>query len=448
MNKSRSVNIRKKLYLITAVVFALVLLSGGEALALVCSACGKWISDYSNFCNYCGVRVVEKIQRQPLVDKEKLEGELIRAAERGDAAKVKALLEAGAGVEARLRGRDGGTILGAAAARGDIEIVKYLCEKGAAVDERDNNNWTPLMKACAAGRYDVAEYLIGRGADVDAAGLAGSAGERTPLMQAAFNGHAAIVELLLKKGAKADYRNIRGDTALGLAKAKFNMKIASMLEDHAKSPAAGDAAGSAVDIEKLSGIYEKDGGVYLSYADGSSEKLGGLEIFRYPSLSADKRFACFVRSYPPVTLGMACGDVDVTDLYAADLSRSRTPFVVVEGSRAHLKNVYDMNAGINSPQFSADGSKIYYMCAALLESGAVKVVDVRSKEIRFLTLGKSLRVIREGKYRDHFVSLQRKYSREKYPRDVYCLFSPSGEEIREISTEAGDVEREFFGGAR
>ncbi|OGM04482.1 MAG: hypothetical protein A2008_08140 [Candidatus Wallbacteria bacterium GWC2_49_35] len=440
-------NIRNKLYLLIAGAFALILFSGGEAFALVCSSCGKWISDYSNFCNYCGVRVAEKTTSQPLIDKEKLNWELLRAADRGDTGKINALIEAGADIEAPGRGRAGGTILGTAAGRGDIDILRYLCEKGAAVDARDNDNWTPLMKACSAGRYDVAEYLIGRGAAIDAPALIGSAGERTPLMQAAFNGHAAIVELLLKKGANADYKNIKGDTAFSLAKSKFNMKIASMLEDFAKNPDAA-AAGSAVDIERLRGIFEKDGGVYLSYTDGSSEKIGGLEVFRYPSLSADRRYACFVRTYPPVTLGMACGDVDVTDLYAADLSRSRIPFQVVEGSRYHLANIYDMNAGINSPQFSADGSKIYYMCAALLDASAVKVVDLRSKEIRFLTLGKSLRVIQDGKFRDHFISLQRKYSREKYPREVYCLFGPSGEEIREINTVAGDVEKEFFGGGR
>jgi hypothetical protein len=440
-------NIRNRLYLSAAAILALILFSGGEALALKCSSCGKWISDYSNFCNYCGVKVAEKTTSQPLIDKEKLDWELLRAADRGDPGKIKSIIEAGADIETPGRGRDGGTILGTAAGRGDMEIVRYLCEKGAAVDARDNNNWTPLMKACSAGRYDVAEYLIGSGAVIDAPGLAGSFGERTPMMQAAFNGHAAIVELLLKKGANADYKNIKGDTAHSLAKSKFNMKIASMLEDFAKDPAA-SGVGSAVDIDRLRGVFEKDGSVYLSYTDGSSEKIGGLEVFRYPSLSADRRYACFVRTFPPVTLGMACGDVDVTDLYAADLSRSRIPFQVVEGSKYHLKSVYDMNAGINSPQFSADGSKIYYMCAALLDASAVKVVDLRSKEIRFLTLGKSLRVIQDGKFRDHFISLQRKYSREKYPREVYCLFSPSGEEIREISTGAGDVEKEFFSGGR
>ncbi|HOT75287.1 MAG TPA: hypothetical protein PK467_05840, partial [Candidatus Wallbacteria bacterium] len=58
--------------------------------------------------------------------------------------------------------------------------------------------------------------------------------------------------------------------------------------------------------------------------------------------------------------------------------------------------------------------------------------------------GKSLKVIYQEKYKDHFISLQRKYTGANYPRDVYCLMSPFGEEIREISSEPADVEKEFF----
>ncbi len=429
------------LKLLPVIIAGLVLIfTCSEALAARCSSCGKIISDSSVFCMYCGVKVSERSVSLFDIKKAKQGNELINAAARGDLRGIKSLVDSGADMETR--DFKGDTALAKAAEKGDLDVIKYLCEKGAMVDSLNGRNQTPLMGACDRGNYKAAEYLINRGANMDQAAQTGNSGERTPLMQAAYNGHSDIVKLLLEKGAKPDYVNIKGETALSLARSKFNMKAVALIEDRLKNLET--KSDKTINTDSINSVYEKGGAIYLSYSNGESEKITDAENYKYPALSPDKKRLCFVRNFPQVTLGMDCGDIEVGDIYMIDLARNAKAYMVLKGSREHLKNVYEINAGINSLQFSSDGMKIYFMCAALLSNNAIKVIDLRTKEVKFLTGGKSLKVIYQEKYKDHFISLQRKYTGANYSRDVYCLMSPFGEEIREVSSDPADVEKEFF----
>ena len=130
--------------------------------------------------------------------------ELSRAAERGDAAALRALVAAGADVNAR---DNGYTPLVFAARAGDAEAVRALLDAGADPNARacDANGWTPLIHALHKRRREAARALVERGADVNA--RAGRCDEpasqsgRTPLMYAAMYDDAKMVSFLLEHGA-------------------------------------------------------------------------------------------------------------------------------------------------------------------------------------------------------------------------------------------------------
>ena len=42
-----------------------------------------------------------------------------------------------------------------------------MLDKGADVNAKDNDGWTPLIKAAAGGRIELARLLLERGADID-----------------------------------------------------------------------------------------------------------------------------------------------------------------------------------------------------------------------------------------------------------------------------------------
>src|SRR5512146_3098620 len=81
--------------------------------------------------------------------------------------------------------------------KGDIEGVKELVEGGAKADTRieyGEHKITPLMKACWEGNAEIAEYLLDKGANVNAA----DEGGQTALFSAIMKEDAGIVEMLIK----------------------------------------------------------------------------------------------------------------------------------------------------------------------------------------------------------------------------------------------------------
>ncbi len=118
------------------------------------------------------------------------------AAERGNADVVEFLLEKGADVKARAK--DGDIMpLNYASTR---QVAALLESNGAPVKGESNSwgrNTPPIYSAALAGRTEVVEFLIEKGADLNAKPYSG----QTPIAAAAEKGHTEVVELLAAKGA-------------------------------------------------------------------------------------------------------------------------------------------------------------------------------------------------------------------------------------------------------
>ncbi|KAK3272313.1 hypothetical protein CYMTET_19387 [Cymbomonas tetramitiformis] len=112
----------------------------------------------------------------------------------GQEAAARALLEAGAGVNAGTGQRP----LHGAAEGGMVEMLRELVDKGADVEAEDGEGRTALTVALN-GHEEVARFLVSAGAGVDVVSNDG----RTPLFVAAQNGHLEAWRMLWKEaGAK------------------------------------------------------------------------------------------------------------------------------------------------------------------------------------------------------------------------------------------------------
>jgi RNA polymerase sigma factor (sigma-70 family) len=168
------------------------------------------------------------------------EVELFLAIRRGDSAAVAALLlrrpdlvrqhegwPASEAHRARLPYARQATALIRAAERGDLAIVRLLVEAGAAVDDMCGctTGETPLWAATVTDCPDVVAYLLEHGADPNVRGTLG----HTALHVAAMRGWPHMVEKLLVHGADPRATDEAGRTALDWADLKGHAHVQALL---------------------------------------------------------------------------------------------------------------------------------------------------------------------------------------------------------------------------
>jgi ankyrin repeat protein len=134
---------------------------------------------------------------------------MLRAAERGSVPALKRV----AAADAKMKTRDGKTLLHLAAVTSGVDLVETLVKGGATVDAKDPQGWTALHCACAQGQAPLARALLFAGADPNAKDGEG----RTPLHRLGPPATRAHLEALLEAGADLSVQDGAGFTPLELA---------------------------------------------------------------------------------------------------------------------------------------------------------------------------------------------------------------------------------------
>ena len=99
--------------------------------------------------------------------------------------------------------------------------------------------WAPLAYAAYNGHLEIVDYLLKRGAEINAKTQNGS----TALFFAARFGHIEVVKLLLRNKADATVANENGETAVDWALKSDNTDIEALLRE------AGGRSGKSVTLE-------------------------------------------------------------------------------------------------------------------------------------------------------------------------------------------------------
>ncbi len=153
--------------------------------------------------------------------------DLLRAAQRNDAAEALSAIEGGADVNAR--SPDGTTALHWAVYNGNLAVVERLIAAGADVSAANEFGSTPLAEAATVGNSQVIAALLAAGAAADAPGTDG----QTALMVVARSGNTAAAEVLIEHGADVNAREQwREQTALMWAAAQSQPAIVELLIEH------------------------------------------------------------------------------------------------------------------------------------------------------------------------------------------------------------------------
>ena len=152
-------------------------------------------------------------------------GPLHEATRDGDLAQVRALIDAGADLDAQ--GDNGETPLITAIIEGHVLVASLLIDRGASIQARNKGGFTPLHAAAYANAVEIAEKLLSRGADVkDQMNKAGV----TPLSVASEEGHPGLVKVLIDHGADLEAGERNGYTPLTRALWRGQKEVVALLQ--------------------------------------------------------------------------------------------------------------------------------------------------------------------------------------------------------------------------
>ena len=112
--------------------------------------------------------------------------------------------------------------LGDAISKGDLEKTKKILGKGRHINaRRPDGGSTPLSNAALYGHLDIVDFLIERGAYVEATNEDGN----TPLHVAAFLCRTEIVKTLLENGSMPTTKNKRGESPIDIVSGEWNQGL-------------------------------------------------------------------------------------------------------------------------------------------------------------------------------------------------------------------------------
>ena len=133
-------------------------------------------------------------------------GSEVRAARRGDIDALREFIADGGDINEPQRG--GRTLLHVSVENNEARATEFLIDRGAYVDAQDSAGRTPLMVAASRGFAGIADTLLGAGAHIDVIDSSGA----SALMFAIDSGHAGVFSLLLETGADVRLRDNNGRT--------------------------------------------------------------------------------------------------------------------------------------------------------------------------------------------------------------------------------------------
>ena len=156
-------------------------------------------------------------------------GEIHRAIEAGDAARVQQILAGDPGaVKQPDEDQFHNLPIHTVATTGNVEIARILLDAGADIEAGDSDNTTALSVAALRGHEGLAAFLIERGADVNRRDRKADC----PLSFAVASRDTVVIRLLLDAGADLYYRNPHGDTLLHNASARGLRDFVEHLLNH------------------------------------------------------------------------------------------------------------------------------------------------------------------------------------------------------------------------
>jgi hypothetical protein len=161
----------------------------------------------------------------------------------------------------------------------------------------------------------------------------------------------------------------------------------------------------------------------------------------------DGKLVVFVRRTPSQEIDTGLGDQDNNELWIAETSGEKSPRRILVGRPGSFKpDDTVVLAGFATPQFSRDGTRVYFVGRAWATSSPIFLLELKTGRVRFLFDGTSIEVIKHGDFAGCLIA------GKKIPAILvarifrYWLIDRDGNDVAEIGGRESDVEifRQMF----
>jgi len=211
-----------------------------------------------------------------------------------------------------------------AAWRGDLTVVERFLDQGTDVNIKDDQfNWTPLHWATFTSQRATVEFLIAKGADVNAGGQWND----PPLHYAAVNGHKGLVELLLAKGAEVNAKDNGGKTGLHDAAWVGHLEIVELL------------IGSGADLNAEDG---SDRAPLYRAVDKNHPKVVGLLATNGADVNAKDKY-----NRTSLYIAYQRGDDEIIDLLSKYGATGTLSYAAGAGDIEKVRELIEQQANVN-----------------------------------------------------------------------------------------------------
>jgi len=169
-----------------------------------------------------------------------------------------------------------------------------------------------------------------------------------------------------------------------------------------------------------------DGCLFVRTLDGKSKQVSFSGQDSEPVLSPDRRYIAFLRQTGGPGIRVGCGEAEPNQLWVTDVDGQKAMCLVRSAPSEDMQCVL---AGLHRPQFSPDGTAVFFLSRAWVTSHAVHRVDVGSGEVNFVCDAGTLEVVPSGEFTGYLIVSQHKYFLGGGSYDWYWLVTGDGHTV-------------------